>query len=358
MLVMRPGSREGCERRQVCMSRIETGRPPHISDALAAMAAVSAVLGRDAPAGVVTAYALFNTKPIYGQGGTEAKEHARVQIHLEGENVGEGEIRLDALAGFIEGLQSALRRVVRRRAGKEPATGRPAESMRQALDIRLVGFGKGSATLLVKPGAEDTWGSPAASALEELGRRVAEPGPEWDDGTREALEDARRSLGKGGRFLVHGERIDMTVDEAVTSRLQQPTLAEATAPRKQTVVGWLHMADLQPNEVTIKTALGLEWRCRFAPSLKERVLELLDEVVIAEGVGATKDRTGELTIEEIRPSLPDAYQLTIGGEDETVIDERLRALPRRREIPPPSSGPRITEQDVAELMKAIAELDE
>lgn len=290
------------------------------------------------------------------RGGNTAKDQGPVQIHLEGENVGEGEVRFDALAGFIEGFQATLRRLVQLRAGKRPASGRLPEQLRQAVDIRLVGFGKGSATLLVKPGTEDVWGSPAAAALEELGRRIEEPKSDWDEGTTDALEQARRSLGKTGRFTVQGEGVRVSVDETVMSRLRERASRSGNGMTRHTVIGWLHMADLQPNEVIVKTALGVEWRCRFASEMKPRILDLLDHVVIAEGPGTLRDRTGELTIEEIRPSLPEAYQLTIGGAVEAVIDERLRTMPHRRDIRP-SEGPRITERDVKDLMNAIEELN-
>lgn len=276
---------------------------------------------------------------------------------MDGENVGEGEVRLDALAGFIEGFQATLRRLVQRRLGKRPAVGRLPEQLRQAVDIRLVGFGKGSATLLVKPGSEDTWGSPAAGALEELGRRIEEPESEWDEGTTDALEQARRSLGKGGRFTVQGESVRANVDEDLITRLRDRAAHEMPEVAERTVVGWLHMADVQPNEVIVKTALGIEWRCHFTSVMKPRVLELLDQVVVVEGPGAARDRTGELSIERIRPSLPDAYQLTIGGDIEAVIDERLRAMPRHREIRRAVEGTRITERDVQDLMSAIEELN-
>lgn len=287
----------------------------------------------------------------------DANDRAPVQIHLEGENVGEGEIGLDALAGFIDGFQATLRRLVQLRLGKPPAVGRLPEQLRQALDLRLVGFGKGSATLLVRPGAEDTWGSPGASAMEELGRRVADPESQWDEGTTEALEQARRSLGKGGRFTVQGEGMRANVDEKVIARLRSRAAQVMPEVGERTVIGWLHMADVQPNEVVVKTAHGVEWRCHFPPEMKPRIIELLDQVVVVEGPGRAKDRTGELTIERIRSSVPEAYQMTIGGDFEAVIDERLRATPRRREIRRPSAGLRITERDVEDLMKAIKELN-
>lgn len=289
----------------------------------------------------------------------EAKDQGPVQIHLDGENVGEGEVRLDALAGFIDGFQSTLRRLVQLRLGKKPVTGRLPDQLRQAVDIRLVGFGKGSATLLVRPGTEDAWGSPAASALEEFGRRVEEPESEWDEGTTEALEQARRSLGKGGRFTVRGEGVRVSVDENVTARLSGRARRVATAVTRHTVVGWLHMADLQPNEVTVKTALGVEWRCHFAPEMKSRILGLLDQVVVAEGPGSTKDRTGELTIEAIRPSLPEAYQMTIDRDFEAIVEERVRqAPPRERVRARAADGAHISDGDIDDLMAAIREIDE
>jgi hypothetical protein len=221
----------------------------------------------------------------------------------------------------------------------------------------LVGFGKGSATLLVKPGSEDVWGSPAGSALEELGRRVEEPGPDWDVGASDALEEARRSLGRGGRFTVQGERVHMRVDEGVTSRLRERALAETKAETRQIVVGWLHMADLQPNEAVIKTALGTEWTCRFGPEMKSRVLELLDQVVVAEGAGTLRDRTGELTIELVRRSLPEAYQMTIDREFEAIVKERVRRTPARRSQTPAAGTAHVNEDDIDRLMAAIKELD-
>jgi hypothetical protein len=149
----------------------------------------------------------------------------------------------------------------------------------------------------------------------------------------------------------------MRVDEGVTSRLRERALAETKAETRQIVVGWLHMADLQPNEAVIKTALGTEWTCRFGPEMKSRVLELLDQVVVAEGAGTLRDRTGELTIELVRRSLPEAYQMTIDREFEAIVKERVRRTPARRSQTPAAGTAHVNEDDIDRLMAAIKELD-
>ncbi|MGH3026473.1 MAG: hypothetical protein ACRDLR_08520, partial [Gaiellaceae bacterium] len=61
------------------------------------------------------------------------------------------------------------------------------------------------------------------------------------------------------------------------------------------------MIDLEPpHKVAIRAINGVDWLCRYDPSLEERVKALLDSTVWARGMGIlTGAQRGSLEIEEI-----------------------------------------------------------
>lgn len=281
----------------------------------------------------------------------------RFEVQLEGPNVGPGEVDFDSLVAFGEHFQDALRRLANVVEGKQAVQpGHPTAAATSAANFRLVGIKKGSAILQLKAMSDDIWPGAADMAVVELARRVHSSKTPLDAGIVNALDEARSSLGTTGAFRVrsHGMKT-MVVTPRVVERLRARAVAQTpSAQMHRVVTGWLHMADVQPNEFVIRTPTGVEWRCAFPPTMKQAVLSLLDRVVVAAGQGARTGRLGRLEIESIREA-PAVYQETLQGDSERLLPPDTPTVARIKQLR--NAGPQITPEDVDELVKAIEERD-
>ena len=240
------------------------------------------------------------------------KLNSRITLTLKGERATEG-ISLDAFDTFITHFLSALR--YNYRASKaEPTrrTGHPLSKEQLATSFRLVGFSVGSAIAVLEPPL--TGGEPdslldsdvhtlAWTNVDNL-LATANAGSYLEDDVAAELETATRCLGKDGSFAVDyrsGRRSTAhTFDLPGLARLRPPQSVDACRPH--TITGNLHAIDLEPGQVAIRTASGVDWRCSYPDGLEEHVLAMVGTRVWARGTGkSTSTRAGTLDVAEIHP---------------------------------------------------------
>jgi hypothetical protein len=300
-------------------------------------------------------------------GGNETNDtnHAQnLEITVEGENVGDGEIDLAALAVFAAGLQKVMRTIAAR-VRQRPSRGRPAKSVERATGLRLLAIRAGSTTLVLRSTAEDQFGGLADDTLNELERVVRADEP-MEETVVDALEEARRGLGLSGKFAIRrpGSSAPLVFDsgklEALRLRAQQ--LPEVAAlPGLTTVSGWLHMVDLAPDEVVIATPEGVEWRATYPADLESIVRSLVGAVVVATGYGT---RTGPASGRLELATIETAPQLNLGRTflvDGLHGENDLTVLMRQQGIRGPQTLHRPTELDDADIegfLKALGRLRE
>ena len=235
---------------------------------------------------------------------------SKITLKLEGDQAREG-IVLNALDGFITHFTKAL--LYHYRASKsEPArrTGHPQTDEQLATSFRLVEFRTGSAIVVLNPLLADVEMAAMLTAdvptlawtnVESLLATADSRTPFADEVVAE-LEQATRCLGKDGRFSVdyqaHGHVRSRTFDLPVLATLRAP--ARVDAAREHTITGNLHAIDLEPDQVAIRAASGVDWRCTYPKELQGDVLGLVGSRVWARGVGKSiSARAGTLDVIEI-----------------------------------------------------------
>jgi len=113
-------------------------------------------------------------------------------------------------------------------------------------------------------------------------------------------------------------------------RLAQPTTA-AEADAVTSIAGRLHLVDLEPDRVGIRTAAGVEWACRYSEELEERIKGLIDRIVWVEGCGTmTSPLRGALTIDRIEAveSEQSALFTLIPVDEDALLARRGIAAPQ------------------------------
>ncbi|HEX2703691.1 MAG TPA: hypothetical protein VHM72_09695, partial [Solirubrobacteraceae bacterium] len=87
------------------------------------------------------------------------------------------------------------------------------------------------------------------------------------------------------------------------------------------VAGRLHLVDLEPDRVGIRTAGGVEWACRYPEELEERIKGLIGRIVWVEGHATmTSPLRGTMTIDRIEAVESEQSALfTVIPVDEDVL---------------------------------------
>lgn len=221
-------------------------------------------------------------------------------------------VSLSDFESFIDSFLAALRDYDRAGRGEQTRkSGHPDKRAEAVTAFRLVGFQTGSGIATIEPEAPTTDDEQIAvhdvplslmtlrDLVTDLGSetRLAEP-------VVEALSKACRAVGQDGAFVVDmgaTSKPPLVVDSDLLGRI-----ASAGGDRSEgnipSVSGRLHMLDLEPDRLGIRTARGVEWSCRYPEQLEQRAKSLLDRVVWAEGIGRlTSPLRGSMTIERIEP---------------------------------------------------------
>lgn len=119
----------------------------------------------------------------------------------------------------------------------------------------------------------------------------------------EALARACRALGANGSVAI----------ELDSRRGQPPTVidlarlesAESTPSAEsiegaRTVTGRLHLIDVEPDRLAIRSSAGIDWVCGYPEELEERVKGLVGALVWAQGAGRLMSSLrGRMTLERI-----------------------------------------------------------
>jgi len=239
----------------------------------------------------------------------------KITLTIKGSRAQRG-VSLSDFESFIDSFLSALRDYDRAGRG-EPArkSGHPDRRAEAVTAFRLVEFQTGSGVATIEPelvSIEDdqddqlpvhdmpvsltTLRALAADLVAE--RPVPEP-------VLDALGKACRAAGADGSVCI--ELPDATtgpllVDGGLLARM---ALANNTDGHDETVrsaSGRLHLLDLEPDRLGIRTAKGVEWSCRYPEALEQRVKSLLDRIVWVEGSGRlSSPLRGAMMIDRIEP---------------------------------------------------------
>jgi hypothetical protein len=236
----------------------------------------------------------------------------QITLTIEGVRAQRG-IGLGDFESFIESLLSALRDYDRARRGE--VTRKPGRLERRALAVTafsLVRFepGSGIATIeaerLAEPEDEELPLDEIPVALENL-RALADDidlATELPRDVTSALQAACRAVGQDGSIRIdfpQSIRAEPTrIDLSGLARFDG--LAAPVEDRMQSVSGRLHLLDLEPDRLAIRTASGIDWTCAYPAELEAKITRLIDNIVWAEGAGhITGAQRGSMTIERIEP---------------------------------------------------------
>lgn len=234
-----------------------------------------------------------------------------VTLRLKGENADEG-IEIVDLERFLSEFVSALRGFDRvRRSQPAVRGGAPARREAEVTAFRVVGLKKGSTVLTLVPRSEeaddedalfDSDESIALDNLQALSRGFSEA-RDFDSDVADALSKARTVLGHESGAIEIGfpKRLavpSLTVDKDTLDRVR----AEQSDPQRVTrVSGRLHLIDVEPDRIAVRSPQGIDWTCRYEEALEPSVMALVGKIVIVEGEGVVRSpRTGAMKVESIR----------------------------------------------------------
>jgi hypothetical protein len=257
------------------------------------------------------------------------KNDKQITLTIRGAYAQRG-VSLSDFESFIDSFLAALRDYDR--AGRGEATrksGHPDRRAEAVTAFRLIGFQIGSGIATIEPElvAGDDDRLPVAdiplsfvtltALAEDLQASRTVP-----ESVLESLGKACRAAGPDGSFAIDvvGLGSPLVIDTRLLDRL-----AQATSVNERDVIasvaGRLHLVDLEPDRVGIRTAAGVEWACRYPEELEERIKGLIDRIVWVEGHGAmTSPLRGTMTIDRIEAVESEQSPLfTMTPVDEDVL---------------------------------------
>jgi hypothetical protein len=120
----------------------------------------------------------------------------------------------------------------------------------------------------------------------------------------EPLEEARRSLGEDGRIEFRtpwSEPVVLDEQKAAILAGALPAIPPSDLEWVE-ISGWLHGADLAPDEIRIRDVRGEDWVCHYPDELEVSVRSLLGSVVIASGLASSEGRRRRIELETLAPA--------------------------------------------------------
>jgi len=238
-------------------------------------------------------------------------DNQQITLTIKGARAEHG-VSLSDFESFIDSFLAALRDYDRAGRG-EPTkkSGHPDRRAEAVTAFRLIGFQTGSGIATIEPqlvSANDDQlpvnevplSLVTLRALaDDLAAERSVPEPVLD-----ALGKACRSVGADGSVAI-GIGAAATEPIVVNSGLlDRVALAHNAVADEEvrSVSGRLHLLDLEPDRLGIRTAGGVEWSCRYPEALEEHVKSLLDRIVWVEGSGKlTSPLRGSMALERIEP---------------------------------------------------------
>lgn len=241
---------------------------------------------------------------------TTTENRTQITLTLEGSRAEHG-VSLSDFETFIDSFLAALRDYDRARRGQPTRkSGHPERRAEAVTAFRLVRFAPGSGIATIEP-------EPFAStedqplpldevplAVENLRALVDEidAGGVVSEPIAEALGKACRSLGNDGSIAVdfppHIRARQAMIDLPRLERLGR--VERAARQEVRSVSGRLHLLDVEPDKLAIRTSSGVDWTCRYPETLEPAVKRLVDRIVWAEGTGhLTSPLRGTMTIDRV-----------------------------------------------------------
>lgn len=121
----------------------------------------------------------------------------------------------------------------------------------------------------------------------------------------DALDSARRALGEDGQIEVNFHDARSSKPSSITKESIQKLSSRVTERSTEytRISGRLHLIDLEPDKLAVRTVAGVEWMCRYPQHLEELVRGLIGEVVWAAGQGRLQSPLrGSMEVEELGPA--------------------------------------------------------
>lgn len=234
----------------------------------------------------------------------------QITLRLEGSRAERG-VALADFESFIDDLLGALRDFDRSRRGAPTRrAGHPEREAEAVTALRLLRFEHGSAVATIEAeepidGAErlPLGDRPAAlvnleALVDDVNRSAPLPRP-----VSEALARACRALGVNGSVAIElSSRTGQPPTVIDLARLESVNGAPSAEPFEEArmVTGRLHLIDVEPDKLAIRSAAGIDWVCTYAEALEEHVKGLVGALVWAQGAGRLlSPLRGRMTIERI-----------------------------------------------------------
>jgi hypothetical protein len=240
------------------------------------------------------------------------EDRTEITLRLEGSRAEHG-VSLSDFESFIDSFLAALRDFDRDRRGVQTRkSGHPERRAEAVTAFRLVRFTPGSGIATIEPetlAPTDEQPLPldvVPIAVENLRALVddVEADTQVSEAVTDALGRACRAFGPDGSI-----QIDFPTElRAQPARIDLPRLERlrriipAPAGEVRSVSGRLHLLDVEPDKLAIRSSNGVDWTCKYPEELEARITRLMDRVVWAEGSGLlTSPQRGTMTIDRIEP---------------------------------------------------------
>jgi hypothetical protein len=236
----------------------------------------------------------------------------KITLTIKGTRAQRG-VSLSDFESFIDSFLGALRDYDRAGRG-EPArkSGHPDRRAEAVTAFRLVEFQTGSGVATIEPelvGTEDDQlpvdEMPLSlTILQALADDLAAERP-VPEPVLDALGKACRAVGADGSVsidLPDATTGPLLVDGGLLARVALANNGDGHDEIVRSASGRLHLLDLEPDRLGIRTANGVEWSCRYPEALEQHVKNLLDRIVWVEGSGRlSSPLRGSMMIERIEP---------------------------------------------------------
>src|SRR5450755_2480296 len=218
----------------------------------------------------------------------------QITLTIKGARAERG-VSLSDFESFIESFLGALRDYDRAGRGQPTRkSGHPDRRAEAVTAFVLVGFQTGSGIATIEPeivAAEDDQlpmeDIPLSLAtLRALAGDLAAERP-IPEPVIDALGKACRAVGADGSVSIDLPGVigrPIVVDGRLLERMALANEANGH-DEVSSASGRLHLLDLEPDRLGIRTASGVEWSCRYPEALEDRAKSLLDRIVWVAGSG-------------------------------------------------------------------------